>query len=78
MKLKEADMMTEISLLPPHSTAVSLAYLGVTVISERVLHTVLCFCDQSSTFCTCHTYNSCRLPPYSIRSGGIQPGLLKL
>lgn len=55
MKLKEADMMTEISLLAPHSTA----YLGVTVISERVLHTGLCSCDQSSTFCTCHTYNSC-------------------
>lgn len=55
MKLKEADMMTEISLLAPHSTA----YLGVTVISEHVLHTGLCSCDQSSTFCTCHTYNSC-------------------
>lgn len=59
MKLKEADMVTEISLLAPHSTAVSLACLGVTVISEHVLHTDLCSCDQSSTLCTCHTYNSC-------------------
>lgn len=58
MKLQEADMMTEISLLAPHSTAVSLAYSGFTVISEYVLHTDLCSCDQSNTFCMCHTYNS--------------------
>lgn len=59
MELKEADMMTEISLLTPHGTAVSLAYLGFTVSSEHVLHTDLHSCDQSNIFCTCHTYNSC-------------------
>lgn len=56
MKLKEADMMSEISLLAPHSTAVSLAFLGFTVLSEHVLHTDLCSCDKSNTFCTCHMY----------------------
>lgn len=56
MQLKEADMLTEISLLAPQSTAVSLAYSGFTVVSEHVLHTDLCSCDQSNIFCTCHTY----------------------